>query len=294
VTFERSGDSAEPDACGRGGWKAAAEPSRQEKRVSTVSSVSGSGTATSKTSQALSSDEFMRLLITQLTNQDPLEPMSNSELLQQISGIQQLQASQSMTDSMDQMSSQFGSYLMQQQLTSASQLIGQVISGTDSDGNPAIGRVSSVLVEDNAVYLQIDTGQKIAFTDVSRMTSDSSQSILGTVATGMVNGGNVTGIVQSMKVEGETVTLVLSTSNSSGEAKTVELPLSSASILNKDTVGYLTQKYVEGFDGDAKKTGYVTGYQMEDDGTINLILDDDAVLPLTGLYRIQTSKTSST
>lgn len=56
-------------------------------------------TSTTKTKQSLGQEQFLKLLTTQLTHQDPMKPMENGEFLGQmaqfstVSGIQDLQAS---------------------------------------------------------------------------------------------------------------------------------------------------------------------------------------------------------
>lgn len=39
----------------------------------------------------LTSQDFLKLLVTQLTYQDPLDPMGNEELLRQISSIREIE-----------------------------------------------------------------------------------------------------------------------------------------------------------------------------------------------------------
>ena len=76
---------------------------------------------------ALGSEDFFRLLITQLTNQDPLEPTGNEELLRQISSIREIELSTALTRSLEQLSGQ-------QRISSASGLIGQFVTALGNDG----------------------------------------------------------------------------------------------------------------------------------------------------------------
>lgn len=85
-------------------------------------------------------DEFLQLMITELQNQDPLDPMDNSEILQQISQIREISAT-------DKLSETLTSVVTGQNLTTASSLIGkQVEALTDSDKNIS-GIVDRVTVE---------------------------------------------------------------------------------------------------------------------------------------------------
>lgn len=74
---------------------------------------------------ALGSDDFLRLLVAELTNQDPLEPTGNEELLRQISSIRDIEMTTSLTKSLQDLSGQ-------QRLGTASSLIGQYVTGTSS------------------------------------------------------------------------------------------------------------------------------------------------------------------
>lgn len=86
----------------------------------------------------LDSEDFFKLLVTQLTNQDPFEPTGNEELLQQISSIRDIELSTTLTQSLARLSGQ-------QQFGSASALIGQHVSGAPrADGEAIRGLVVGV------------------------------------------------------------------------------------------------------------------------------------------------------
>src|ERR1700743_2414516 len=76
----------------------------------------------------LQSSDFINLLVTQLQNQDPLQPMSNSDLLQQVSEIGSLQSQTSLNSTLQDMS-------LQNQISSASSMIGKGVIGNDNSGN---------------------------------------------------------------------------------------------------------------------------------------------------------------
>ena len=67
--------------------------------------------------KSLQASDFINLLITQLKNQDPTQPMSNSELLQQVSQIGQLQSQTALQTTLQGLA-------LQNQIGSASNLIG--------------------------------------------------------------------------------------------------------------------------------------------------------------------------
>jgi flagellar basal-body rod modification protein FlgD len=109
----------------------------------------------------LKSEDFIKMMITQLQNQDPLEPAKNDQLLAQMSQIGQLQASTSLQDSLKGL-------VLQNSLGSAGNLIGKMVQGLDDQADPVSGLVNSVRVKDNNVYLELDSGKTL---ELGKVTS---------------------------------------------------------------------------------------------------------------------------
>ena len=86
------------------------------------------------------STEFLRLMITTLQNQDPLDPMDNSEILAQIGQIRSISAS-------DQLRETLASVLTGQNLATASGLIGKEVRALSDDGSDVVGVVDKVSIE---------------------------------------------------------------------------------------------------------------------------------------------------
>jgi flagellar basal-body rod modification protein FlgD len=110
---------------------------------------------------ALKTEDFIRMMVTQLQNQDPLEPAKNEQLLAQMSQIGQLQASQDLQGSLKTL-------ILQNNLGAAGNLIGKLVQGKDAQGEDLQGVVTSVRVEDNNVMLELDSGKTV---DLSRVTA---------------------------------------------------------------------------------------------------------------------------
>ena len=85
-------------------------------------------------------DQFLQLLIAQLQNQDPLSPMDNSEMLQQIGQIREISATNKLSDTLD-------SVLLGQNLSTASSLIGKEVFALTDDAVDVRGKVERVSVE---------------------------------------------------------------------------------------------------------------------------------------------------
>ena len=85
-------------------------------------------------------DSFLKLLISELQNQDPLDPMDNSEMVAQIGQIREIGATDELTRTLGKLSSS-------QELVTASSLIGQTISGLADDATAVDGVVDRITVE---------------------------------------------------------------------------------------------------------------------------------------------------
>ena len=85
-------------------------------------------------------DDFLKLLISELQNQDPLDPMDNSEMVQQIGQIREIGATDELTKTLSSLSSS-------QELVTASSLIGKSVEGLAEDASAVDGIVDRITVE---------------------------------------------------------------------------------------------------------------------------------------------------
>lgn len=122
---------------------------------------SSPGTQLKSKQSELRAEDFIKMMITQLQNQDPMEPAKNSELLAQMSQIGQLQSATQLQESLKTM-------VMQNQLGSAGNLIGKMVQGLDSKNESIKGVVNSIRVEKDKVYLELENGKAL---DLSRVTN---------------------------------------------------------------------------------------------------------------------------
>jgi flagellar basal-body rod modification protein FlgD len=117
--------------------------------MSTISSLTGNTTPTSSSTPGtnnvhdlkdLDINQFLQLMVSELTHQDPLNPMDNTQLVQQIGELRSIAAS-------DQLTSTLQALQTQQSLTTASSLIGKQVAALSTDNQNITGTVSSVSVE---------------------------------------------------------------------------------------------------------------------------------------------------
>ena len=118
-----------------------------------VSSASG-GSTISSSKMALKTEDFIKMMITQLQSQDPMEPMKNQELLAQMSQIGQLQTN-------EQLQSTLAKFGFQNQLASAGGLIGKTVSGMNDQDDVVEGIVTGIRVEKDQVHLELDNGHAL-------------------------------------------------------------------------------------------------------------------------------------
>lgn len=113
--------------------------------MSSVSSTSGVQTSTGGQTQAndlreVDMDQFLQLLIAELQQQDPLSPMENSEILEQIGQIREISATNQLSDTLTSVQSG-------QQLATASGLIGKTVSALTDSATNVEGVVDRVSIE---------------------------------------------------------------------------------------------------------------------------------------------------
>ena len=96
----------------------------------------------------LTMSDFIRMMVAELENQDPMNPISNTEMLQQISQMRSITSSDRLTTSIE-------SLAMGQALSTASSLIGKTVTGVNTLGNDVEGMVDRVTIENGEARLFI-------------------------------------------------------------------------------------------------------------------------------------------
>jgi flagellar basal-body rod modification protein FlgD len=107
--------------------------------------------------------DYMKLLVTQLQNQNPLEPLDNKDMAAQLAQFSQLQQ-------MEGLNSSFGKVLESVQRSYASSLLGKEVSfrapAADGSVETKNGEVGEVTIgDDGDIILTIDN-EKVSLADV--------------------------------------------------------------------------------------------------------------------------------
>ena len=99
----------------------------------------------------MSSEDFIRIMFAELTNQDPFQPNDSAALLEQLNSIRSIESDMKMTE-------QLQALVTENQLASASNLIGKFIAGKTEDFTSVTGFVVSVIRQGDIINLELDTG----------------------------------------------------------------------------------------------------------------------------------------
>ncbi len=157
---------------------------------------------------ALGSAEFFKLIITDLLNQDPLNPTDNQKLLEQISLIRDIEMN-------NEMSTSLRSLIDQQRFGSATTLLGQFVEGNEAAGF-STGVVAGVRFDaQGAAILMLDGGAEMPLSNLLTVTSlkHLADGIVGQMVTAEITEDGelleVEGIVTGLRSDSGTLMLEL-------------------------------------------------------------------------------------
>lgn len=117
---------------------------------------------------ALTSEEFVKIMFTELGNQDPLKPNDSQALVEQMANLRSIQSDLDLSRRLE-------SLVNQNQLASAGGLIGRTVSGLDVDNQRITGVVRSVLKTADGAVLGLEDGSRIPFERVDTMFNPSAE-----------------------------------------------------------------------------------------------------------------------
>ena len=118
--------------------------------VTTTAAPAASTTASA--SNNLNRQDFMQLLVTQLQNQDPMNPVDDQQFIAQMAQLSSLEAT-------NQLASQVGQMVSTQQQMGVIQLVGHDVQYLDDSGKTAQGKVTGVRLSGPAPTLVIGNSE---------------------------------------------------------------------------------------------------------------------------------------
>lgn len=99
----------------------------------------------------LGREAFLRLLVNQMQNQDPLEPVENGEMIAQLAQFSALEQMTNLNESFQTLSGNID----QLNFINGSSMLGRRVTGLDVDGKPVDGAVTRVQMDGSVVYLTV-------------------------------------------------------------------------------------------------------------------------------------------
>jgi flagellar basal-body rod modification protein FlgD len=122
---------------------------------STSKSSSSTNSTTSTSSTGVDYNTFLRLLIAEMKNQDPTNPMDTSQYMSQFAQLSSVEQAMQTNNKLDAL-------LSSQSLSQADGLIGKTVSFTDSTGASFSGKVASVAINSDGSIATLENGTKVA------------------------------------------------------------------------------------------------------------------------------------
>lgn len=132
-------------------------------RTSGPSATDKSNTNSSEMIGGLGKSDFLKLLVAQLRNQDPLKPLEDKEFIAQMAQLNTLEQIMAMNRNLSDFLSVDG-------IARASSLIGKMVLAESNGGLPVQGVVQEVWLEQGKPVLIVD-GQRVPMADVRGIAS---------------------------------------------------------------------------------------------------------------------------
>ena len=98
--------------------------------------------------RTLTEDDFLKLLVAQMTSQDPLNPKSDIDMIPQMVSFSQLEQSKSMQTDLENLRAQ-------EQIVQANSLLGRTVDVQDGDSK-VTGQVTAVQMEEGTPKLVVN------------------------------------------------------------------------------------------------------------------------------------------
>lgn len=136
-------------------------PSTTAPSASTKDPITGLDMNSKTGNRTLGADDFMKILMTQLSAQDPMNPMKDTEFIAQMANFSSLEQMRSLSQS-------FSSYSNSQQMATAPLFLGKQVTITDATGE-VTGIVEAIKLKDSkpAIVVNGKTFETKLITSVS-------------------------------------------------------------------------------------------------------------------------------
>ncbi|AWM09376.1 MULTISPECIES: flagellar hook assembly protein FlgD [Bradyrhizobium] len=116
---------------------------------------SSTGSPNPTASNSVDYNTFLQLLVAEMKNQDPTNPMDTSQYMSQFAQLSTVEQAM-------QTNSKLDALLSSQSLSQANGLIGKTVSFTDATGESFSGKVVSVSINADGSIATLENGTKVA------------------------------------------------------------------------------------------------------------------------------------
>src|SRR3990167_1311901 len=148
-----------------------------------------STSSTSSLSSEISMENFLTLFVTQLQNQNPLDPTDNTEFMSQLAQFSTLEQEQQQTEYLSDISSIGSASLQLDQISLASTFIGKTIKYSDgsSSSETLSGVVEGVKLEEDGTVSFIIGGESVSISNFIEIDNTSTTTTSTTASSNMLS-----------------------------------------------------------------------------------------------------------
>jgi len=122
--------------------------------AATTASTYTDNTSARISQKILGQSDFLKLLTTQMSNQDPMNPISDTNQIAQLAQFSSLQS--------------MNALLVNSQMQGASSMIGKTVTASDTNGHSVTGTVDAAQLSSGTVYVTIN-GDQYAYTTITKV-----------------------------------------------------------------------------------------------------------------------------
>lgn len=138
-------------------------------QTTAVSGAAGVPSTTQRGLGNMKSEDFFRILVSELQQQDPFEPAKTADMINQVAQIREIELSGQLNKTLDQLAGQ-------QRALGASDLIGKYVIAAQTSEDGSASRIEGVVTgvrfeSDGTAILELDTGESVPVSAVAQVTT---------------------------------------------------------------------------------------------------------------------------
>ncbi|MHB8830436.1 MAG: flagellar hook assembly protein FlgD [Syntrophales bacterium] len=127
---------------------------------------SASQTSTAETASSLGKDEFFKMLIAQLKNQDPLNPQDGAEFSAQLAQFSSLEQLTNLNKTLEAQGASYNALMNLQSVSMVGKEVeAKIVDKDTAESKTVTGTVSAVQFKDSSIFLTVND-QEVSLGDV--------------------------------------------------------------------------------------------------------------------------------